>query len=503
MHHCVISASMILSNKNLFMNIFNNRKNNYLTKQGSILAYTLIIITIVSIFLTASLRVVVSNMKFGINRESKEEALQVAEAGVYFYRWYLAHQVAGLTKKQIRQFWATGTAYGVATPYEDDFNGVGSYSIDVTPPTSNSTIVIAEVTGWTYKNPNLRRTVKVRFRQPAWSEYSVLCDSDIRFGAGTDVYGPIHSNGGVRFDAVAHNVVSSGVASYDDPDHDDFGAEKLEFGVHTHDSSVDPLPPAAVPARSDVFMAGREFPTPVKDFNSVVSDMADMKSEAGCANVGSVCPGNANGMSSSANGIYFNNSGQGRHIVLRTDDTMRVYRVNTYNTTTDEITSESSYVSYTIPSDGIIFVEDNVWIEGTVNGKKVTIVAADLSGGGDRDIFIKRDVRYTNYDGTDIIGLVAQRDVEVTRDSEDDLRIDGALLAQSGRVGREAYSSFYDKDTITVNGSLVTKLRYGFAYTNGTGYTNRNLIFDNDLLYYPPPYFPTGTDYAIDSWEEL
>ncbi len=487
---------MIPLNKN--MNNFKN-KNISLVRSGSILAYTLIIITIVSIFLTASLRIVVSNMQFGINRESKEQSLQIAEAGVYFYRWYLAHQVSGLTKKQIRQFWSVGTPYGVGTPYEDDFNGVGSYRITVTPPASNSTIVVVEVAGWTYKNPNLERIVRVRFRQPSWSEYSVLCDSDIRFGAGTDVYGPIHSNEGIRFDAVAHNVVSSGVAEYADPDHN--GGN--EFGVHTHDNPVDPLPPAAVPSRPDVFMAGREFPAPVKDFNSVLSDMADMKSEAGCANVGSVCPGNSNGATVSANGIYFNNADYGRHIVLRSDGTMRVYRVTGYNSTSNDWTSRSAYTTYVIPNDGIIFVEDNVWIDGAINNKKVTVAAADLSGGGDRDIFIKNDLLYTNYNGSDIIGLVAQRDVEVTRGSEEDLRIDGALLAQSGRVGRDAFSSSYNRDTITVNGSIVTKLRYGFAYTNGTGYTNRNLIFDNNLLYYPPPYFPTGTDYAIDSWEEL
>ncbi|MFA6184164.1 MAG: hypothetical protein WC682_03600 [Parcubacteria group bacterium] len=478
------------------MNTFEKKIKYLSTKQGSVLAYTLIIISIISIFLTASLRVVVSNIQYGINRESKEEALQVAEAGVYFYRWYLAHQVAGLTKKQIRQFWNLGTAYGVSTAYEDDFNGVGTYSIEVIPPQSNSTIVIATVTGWTYKNPNMRRTVKVRFRQPSWSEFSVLCDSDIRFGSGTEVYGPIHSNGGVRFDAIAHNIVSSGVAKYNDPDHS--GGD--EFGVHTHDAPVDPLPPSAVPSRTDVFIAGREFPVPVKDFNGVLSDMADMKSEAGCTNVGTYC---ASDTISSANGRYFNNSGYGRHIILRTDDTMRVYRVTNYNSTTDEISSEAPYVSYSIPDDGIIFVEDNVWVEGTISGKKITIVAADLAGGGDRDVFIKKDIRYTNYDGSDIIGLVAQKDIEVTRDSNNFLRIDGALLAQSGRVGRDWFSSAYDKDTITVNGSIATKLRYGFAYTDGTGYTNRNLIFDNNLLYFPPPYFPTGTDYAIDSWEEL
>jgi hypothetical protein len=58
----------------------------------------------------------------------------------------------------------------------------------------------------------------------------------MRFGAGTEVFGKIHSNVGIRFDGVAHNVISSGVASFDDPDH----GGGNEFGVHTHDAR--PIP---------------------------------------------------------------------------------------------------------------------------------------------------------------------------------------------------------------------------------------------------------------------
>lgn len=475
---------------------------NLKNKQGVVLAYTLIIVSIVSIFLTASMKIVATNIQYGINRESKEEALQIAEAGVYFYRWYLAHQVAGMTKKQIRQFWNSGLAYGVGSVYEDDFNGVGRYSITVVPPESNSTIAIVTVRGWTFKTPNLIRTVKVRFRQPAWSEYVVLSDSNIRFGEDTNIIGLIHGNGGVRFDAVAHNIVSSSVATYDDPDH---GGLSDEFGVHTHTDPVDPFPPSAVPIRNDVFMAGRQFPVPKKDFNSILADIADMKSEAGCNNVGSQCSGNSDGAIISSNGIYFNKKDHGRHIILQTNGTMRVSRV--LNMSNNEISSQSAYVTYNIPDDGVIFVENDVWIEGAINNKKITVVAANLTGGKASDIFIKRDLVYTNYDGSDIIGLVAQRDIEITKDSEDNLKIDGVLLATNGRVGREQYHNI--KNSIAIYGAIVTKQRYGFAYVNsGTntfseGYINRSIVFDNNLLYYPPPYFPTGTDYAIDSWEEL
>ena len=115
---------------------------------------------------------------------------------------------------------------------------------------------------------------------------------------------------------------------------------------------------------------------------------------------------------------------------------------------------------------------------------------------------------YSNKDGRDVIGLVAEKDVSEGLFSANDLEIDAALLAQKGRVGRDYYTesqsaAFYKRDRITVYGSIATNERYGFAWTDGTGYQIRNLYFDNNLLYYPPPYFPTGAVYELDLWEDL
>ncbi len=472
--------------------------------------------------LGATLQLVGAHIKYGLTRGIKEESLQIAEAGVYFYRWYLAHQVEGLTKKQVRQFWQSGGAYGVDAPYEVDFQGVGKYSIEVDPPEANSTIVTVRSTGWTYKYPNIQKTLQVRFRQPSWSEYAVMCDSNIRFGSGTEIFGPVHSNGGIRFDGLTHNLMTSAVESYTDSDFDACNGAN-ELGLHTCLAPADPPHPNSPPDRPDVFEVGRDFPVVAKDFDGVLADIADMKEVAGCSSNGSYC---SSDHIVSANGIYFNNRRQGRHIQLREDGTFRVRRVRTYHPIFNHITSyHGSWQTFSIPDNGVIFVEDNVWVEGKVNGKKVTIVAADLSGGTDRNIFIEHDIEYTNYDGSDIIGLIAQGDIEVIRNSENNLQIDGALLAQNGRVGREYYSLRWvwwygwwycgcgqswcedHKDTITINGSIVTKQRYGFAWGDWcgrhTGYNTRNLNYDNNLLYNPPPYFPTGVDYSIDLWEEL
>ena len=110
--------------------------------------------------------------------------------------------------------------------------------------------------------------------------------------------------------------------------------------------------------------------------------------------------------------------------------------------------------------------------------------------------------------GPDILGLIAQNNISIGLYSDDNLEIDAALLAQRGRVGRDYYSwpllrRLCPSTSITVYGSIVTKQRYGFAWTDGTGYNIRNLYFDNNLIYYPPPYFPAGDKYQIDLWKEL
>ena len=51
---------------------------------------------------------------------------------------------------------------------------------------------------------------------------------------------------------------------------------------------------------------------------------------------------------------------------------------------------------------------------------------------------------------------------------------------------------------------IGTNLRYGFAYTDGTGYVTRNITYDGNLLYGPPPSFPLTSDqYTTISWREL
>jgi len=216
-------------------------------------------------------------------------------------------------------------------------------------------------------------------------------------------------------------------------------------------------------------------------------------------------------------------------IVLKTNDTFDLYRVtsmvnppsgctNSAGQTgwgTWSIQNQQLIGNYPFPANGIIFLEDDIFVDGQINGGRLTIAAAFLPDNPPfrKNIMVNNDLLYTNYDGSDVIGLIAQGNINVGLVSEDDLRIDAALIAQNGRVGRHYYRSpsggsqrcspNHIRQTITLWGMIATNQRYGFAYTDGTGYQTRNLNYDGNLLYGPPPSFPLTSDqYVTLTWGE-
>lgn len=468
--------------------------------KGQILVPTLIFGFVGLLFISAIAGWGSINLKSLKYSNARELALQISESGIEYYRWHLAHDNEDFTD---------GT--GEEGPYVHDYldkDGVkiGEFSLNITPPTSGTTMITIESTGTTMNDPVVSRTVKVRLAIPSWAQFAVVANDYMRFGEGTEVFGPIVSNKGIRFDGIAHNLVSSAVSSYKDPDH----GGQPEFGVHTHVFPVDPYPPADVPERADVFMAGRLFPIPEVDFDGITLDMADMKDVA------------------EDDGLYFSPSNKyGYHVVLKTDDTFDLYKVTSLADLpkkcksfqdkwgTWSITGEQFVGNYTYPDNGIMFFEDDTWVNGQIDGARLTIIAAYFpeSASKRKSIIINDNLLYTNYDGSDVIGLIAQDNINIGLVSADDLRVDAALISQNGRIGRYYYptgdkydecSPYVNRNSITLYGMIGSSGRYGFAYTDGTGYDTRYIYYDVNLLYSPPPNFPLTTDeYQVVSWEEI
>lgn len=484
-----------------------NLKQN---QTGSMLIVVLVITGLFLVMLLGAISLALLQQKLMIKKIARAQALHIAEAGVNYYRWVLYHDDDEYCNKEDCKEPPIYPDYGPYGPYSyKDSSGQieGYYELYITPPPINgSTIVTIKSIGWVGDPPNNKRTIEVQCGIPSWSTYSTLCNANIRFGEGTEVWGPIHSNSGIRFDGVTHNIITSSLLDYNDPDH----GGSNEFGVHTHIAPIDPFPdgnnpPENIPSRTDVFMVGRSFPVSTISFDLLDNYVTETLAKA------------------EENGMVIEDSGdEGYHITLNTDDTINIRIVNTITprckysggkSDTDGIVSETDHIIGAVtPPNGIVFVKDNVWIDGQIDGNRITILAFDEPlGGSVSDIIINNDLTYTNYDGTDAIGLIAQRNISIGLFSDDNLQIDAALIAKEGRVGRNYFpcsdsnncsATYCIRDTVTVNGSLATRNRYGFAYADGTGYQTRNLNYDNNLTYIPPPHFPTTGEYSFISWEE-
>ena len=486
-------------------------------KKGSALITVLVFTSIAVIIISGLVGWFSILLRASSNLINREQAFHAAEAGVDYYRWHLAH--AGSDYKD-------GTTSN--GPYVHDFldkdgNKIGTYSLEITPPTTGTNIVTITSTGRVLADPTIVRKVRARLAMPSLAKFAVVANDELRFGVGTEVYGPLLSNEGIHFDGLAHNIVTSAKTTYDDPDHAD---TSVEYGVHTH-VNVPPAtgvdntyraneaPPITMSNRNDVFVAGRQTGVPSFDFSGMVYDISTMKTKA------------------QADGKYLGDSGGfGYHIVLKTTDKYDLYKVNAQKTVNGACRNKndktvgwatwsigtqtliSSNLSF--PNNGLIFAEDNIWVDGTIDTAKLTIASARLidSQTGKNDIIINTDLKYTNHDGRDEIALIAQNNINVGLYSEDNLEIDAALITQNGRFGRYYYNNsqcegYDNRDTVTMYGMIATNQRYGLSYLdiNGTkvsGYTVRNINYDANLMYNPPPYMPLASDYyQIISWEDI
>lgn len=486
-------------------------KNKFKKSHGFILINVLVFGVIAVVVTSALVNWGGTMLKSTRQLTSKEQAMQVAEAGIDYYRWHLAH-----ARTDYKDGTATTTTNG---PFVHDFedkdgNVIGQFALTITPPPVGSTLVKIKSKGTVLSDPSVSRTIQVSLAIPSLAKFAVVANDFMNFGIGTEVFGPIHSNGGIHFDGLAHNVITSALSTFTDPY---VGGTK--YGVYTTSGTDDPTPPTALPIRADVFMAGRQFPVAVVDFLGITTDLSTMKADA------------------IAGGKYLAASGaQGYRIVFKTNDTFDVYKVNSLKaapggcTNTQSETnwgtwsinttggSQTFIANYPLPANGVIFVEDHAWVEGQINTARVTLAAGKFPDSSStwKNIIVNDNLLYTNYDGQDAIALIAQGNITsgLYNDSDGDeiMRIDAALIAQNGRAGRYYYSSScgstYIENKLTLYGMIGTNKQYGFAWGSAmsitSGFNIREIIYDSNLLYSPPPSFPlTSNQYSTISWEEV
>ncbi|MGC9968838.1 MAG: hypothetical protein ABSC29_03890 [Minisyncoccia bacterium] len=468
----------------------------HFVKKGQIAVELLFLSAVVVAMIAGFVSLAASLLQVSVRNQNKLQAFTIAEAGVEYYRWHLAHASQDFTD---------GTGHAgpyVHAYYDKDGVEIGQFSLDITPPPPGSTIVMITSTGSVLADASVKKIIQVRMGIPSFAKYAWVLNDFVAFGTAAQVYGAINSNAGIHFDGVAHNLVASALATTTDPD-----TSSTEWAVFTHAGADDPHPPTPVNSRPDVFMAGRTTGVPAIDFAGITQDLATIKNRA------------------QASGTYFASSSVfGYDLVLATTS-FTVYKVtalmappanctNTQNQPgwglwTIQTESSTAYATGTIPQNGNMFFEDNVWVKGHVNGARVTIASGRFPDNPTTrsSIIVNNSLTYASQNGSDTIALIAQNNINVGYASDNNLTIDAALIAQNGWIGRYYYGSAcgssYTRNQLTTLGIMGTNLRSAFYY-GSSGYDSRTYNYDVNLLYAPPPSFPLTTDqYSLISWQEL
>jgi len=441
---------------------------------------TLVFVSMFMVIFMSLAGVVSRTYQQSVLQSQDEQAFQIAEDGLNYGRWRLAHAPDDFTA-ETRQV-------------EDQFAGVlGEHDITFTQQPS-STIVVIDSVGRTANQPTREVTLSARYGIPSLSQYATLTNGDVWYGG--QISGVVHSNGGIRMDGTSDSLMTSAQETY---------------VCQTYHGCAPETKPGIW--GTGVIQELWEFPTPLVDYNSLTLDLLDMQQAA------------------DATGTHYGSSGVfGYHVVFNADNTFSIYQVTAkgpnvwswfsetgYEFTSHDIGTEVLIETKAVPTDGVIFVDDDLWVEGDIRDR--VLVAAGRfpdSPATHADVIINGDISYGGVrDGTRVIGAIAQRHVLLPwSGAEDMLDLDGAYIAQQGRFGRRYYPNGYGSEAHALKTSMV---RFGMigsnlvpvtAWVNGggtviSGYQTGSSSYDPNLTYLPPPEFPTTGQYQFISWEEV
>ncbi|PIR76526.1 MAG: hypothetical protein COU32_01530 [Candidatus Magasanikbacteria bacterium CG10_big_fil_rev_8_21_14_0_10_42_10] len=462
----------------MFQWIRDNQKRVRQNVRGSLLLFVMIFgsVAFTLIVLGVSSYAMFENQASN-KKQFRDLSFHIAEAGVNYYRWHLAHSP---------EDYQDGT--GVEGPYVHEFqdkdgNVIGYFSLDIVPPLTGTTIVSIRSTGWVASQEQSSRTIAVRVGYPALTDFSFVENSEMRFSQTSIVHGKLHSNDGIEFNGITDSIMQSAKETYNP-----------QYG------------PADSPG---IWGDGGpttfwDFPVPPKDFNAITTDLASIRD------------------ASDAGGLHFYSSGkEGYHMIFQADGTFKLYTVTKRQKYTDycktvyngycysgnvyyDIQNETYDATYAIPANGAIFVEDDIWVEGVVNGH-VSVGAGrfPVLESTYQEIYPIGDITLLEKESTNVIGLIAQGDIVYPYNVPNDMVVEAALLSQFKKIYRPYFSN--TKNSLTIFGSQISYDGGGVKWGNPvvSGFINTIYIYDGNLRYLVPPGFPVEPTYELISWEEI
>ncbi|SMO82066.1 DUF4900 domain-containing protein [Gracilimonas mengyeensis] len=163
--------------------------------------------------------------------------------------------------------------------------------------------------------------------------------------------------------------------------------------------------------------------------------------------------------------------------------------------------------------NGLISVDGNVDVKGTVKGEVTLHSSGDVNITGDLMYYVNPDADpsadphdpESNY-YLGLLGLVSEEDVTVDSEAHRDngsydIHIHAAIMALGDSFTVENYNDNRSRGTLNVLGGIIQKVRGPVGLTNGSGYT-KNYVYDRRLLSMIPPSYPREKWFSVVYWRD-
>jgi hypothetical protein len=447
---------------------------------GLALATVVLISALLFLLATSVLTLVAFRQTQTSHYTARTQAMHIADAGVNEFLYQLSEDYG---------YWkdpANPTVGRTVGPVQMDG---GTWRVVATAPTNTDPLRLTSV--GTLVNGQ-KRTITATVRFPTFADYVMFVNASQSIGAGATFYGRFRSNG-----TISNSGVITGLA---------------EAGGSCNWSTS-----AAVN-----YPGGYKNNVTIEDFSQLTTDLNKIKSAA------------------SASGSYYTLSGALGHKIVLSGSQATVYKVTAVNnkyprstSTTDKPLGELTTTlvgTLVIPSDGVVYFEDNVWVMGDYS--------ANITIASNKDIYIPDDLVLTTEDSNVTCGLVAASDIVFPywyQTMPTDLYVRAALLGQGGTIVGESappsamqaspYNTYsimsYVTNTTTpsksgwtgqYSGTIPKKtscnVNGATAMLNNSGlsvaFLYRNFAHDPRLQNNPPPLYPQIRDGSlrVDTWLE-
>ena len=477
-------------------------------EKGLALPSIVIIIAILLVVVSAAFYVAANQTTQVSWTKAYEDALHIAETGYYKYLWHLNDNsdFYKLAVKVVDEFepiefysasdpgtnpaWDGYPRKYRETAYKSGVRTAGYFQIEIVPPATDQPSVTIRSTGWTSGRADIKRTIEVKVHKRRFTNYMDFCgdsldasNNQVPWGTGTHVRGPIFTNGNLR---------TNGTPVFYDT------VTYCESWIRQNGSPD--FKKAGQPQKGTPLV----FPSSNKDI------------------------------------VYWAENGgykyTGRTCILLDGSQLKIRNPNV---------SSDAIVTRPLPSSGVIHVDGELFVSGTLDGR-LTIVADDTIyiTGKDPTNFNYSSaastggVKYANQNiptspgqefsdpSDDVLGLISNGKILVNvsywpRESPyykrysrgsyatRDINVQGALMGLSNLCyfGADDYEYLGEMGYIKFVGSSIFSRTAATRTSSGGGYRGYlgDYSFDYRFAYDTPPYFlePTNTGWEVKEWREI